>query len=130
MENAIHVSPRTSDLERRSADAPQPREHPSPQLVIRPQLDVIESDEGVRLVVDLPGVAAGDADVCVEMPHLRIDATRSLPDGSRVAYRASFRLPDTIDAETLSADVHHGVLEIGMQKRAQARARRIEVRNA
>jgi HSP20 family molecular chaperone IbpA len=130
MENAIQVTSRTSDVERRSADTAPRRERETPQLVIRPLVDVLESAEGVRLVVDLPGVAACDADVRVEMPHLRIEASRALPEGGRVAYRAAFRLPDTVDAETLSADLRQGVLEIAMQKRAQARARRIEVRNA
>lgn len=126
-ENTVHVTPSATAIERRGGDLHETR---TGSVAIRPAIDVLESADQIRVVADVPGVAAADADVQVEMPHLRVSALRRLPDGSRVEYRAALRLPDTIDAESLTAGLRHGVLEIAMNKHPRARSRRIEVRNA
>lgn len=132
MDNTTELATSPVAMERHTAPASDMRTEarPAPALVVRPPIDVLESADGIRLCVDVPGVAAADAKVEVEMPHLRIDAERTLHDGTRVAYRASLRLPSSIDAASLSADMRHGVLTIAMSKAEQARARRITVRTA
>lgn len=98
-------------------------------IEIRPRLDVFENRDGIRIVADVPGVDAANADVHVEMPHLRIACTRPTAGESAIRYAASLTLPQTIDGDSLSAQIRDGVLEISMHKSAQARARRIEVRH-
>lgn len=132
MENATALTTSPTEMERRAPREPSasPDTRRGIDFVARPPIDVLESNDGIRLLVDLPGVTADELSVDVEMPQLRIDAARTLADGSRVAYRAALRLPPTIDPGSLSAELRHGVLEIGMTKAEQARARRIAVRTA
>lgn len=126
METALQVN----EIERAS-------ETPSPisttrrtrVLEVRPRFDVLENGDEIRIVADVPGVDAANADIRVEMPHLRIACTRPTAGESTIRYAASLTLPPTIDGESLSAQVRDGVLEISMRKSAQARARRIEVRH-
>jgi HSP20 family molecular chaperone IbpA len=77
----------------------------------------------------VPGVDPANADVHVEMPHLRIACTRTAAGEATIRYAASLTLPSTIDGDSSSARLRDGVLEISMQKSAKARARRIDVRH-
>jgi HSP20 family molecular chaperone IbpA len=94
---------------------------------IRPSLDVLENGEEIRILADVPGVAAEHADVQIEMPQLRIACTRHVASGAAIRYAASLTLPETIEVDSLTAALRDGVLEISMRKSAQARARRIAV---
>jgi HSP20 family protein len=127
MENALRMN-ETQGIERTRDDsairAPQKR-----VVEMRPSIDVLENGEGIRILADVPGVDASHADVHVELPHLRIACAREGADGLTIRYAATLTLPSTIDGDSLSAQLKNGVLEIAMNKSAQARARRIEVRH-
>lgn len=126
MENALQVG-ESQGIER-SRPASSIGASPQTRVVeVRPSLDVLESGEAIRILADVPGVDAAHADVHVELPHLRIACTRAPLGGATIRYAASLTLPSTIDAESLTAELRDGVLEISMRKSAQARARRIAV---
>jgi len=126
MENALEVreSQGTAQAQQRAV----PTTASTRIVELRPRLDVLENGESIRILADVPGVEAQHADVQIEMPHLRIACMRRTSEGAAIRYVASLTLPDIVDASSLSAALHDGVLEISMQKSERARARRIPVR--
>ena len=102
-----------------------------------PPLDVSESEEEIRLVLDLPGVAQEEIAVEVDEGTLTVSGTRARErrEGERF-YRAERRvgsfgrsvpLPAGIDEGAIQADVRDGVLEIRIPKPRQPEPRRIRI---
>lgn len=123
---ALQVAPRHDVQPRRD----EPRNRTNDVFELRPAIDVYESADALRIVADVPGVEPASAEVWVEGRQLRIACARSASGGRQARYRATLRLPDTVDPESLDARLGQGVLEITVGKRASARPRRIEVRAA
>jgi len=86
-----------------------------------PAADVFESDNALRIVLDIPGVGPDDVDITVEADELRLSTT-----GSR-RYHRSFRLPDTVDTESIEATVRDGLLTIDLPKAERARPRKLTI---
>jgi HSP20 family protein len=87
--------------------------------------DVLESDDAYLLVLDLPGVSAGDVELSVERGLLSVEASRkkdvpagfdSVVDGRQDTL--SFELPLPMDAtgEDAEASMEGGVLELTLPK--------------
>ncbi len=89
----------------------------------RPALDVLDSDQGMLLVLDVPGVTPEALDVEVEGKQLQVRAPRG--DGS--GFRRDLQLPDDVDADGIEAKLSDGVLRLTLPRRAEAVRRRIEV---
>lgn len=126
MENALQVNEpqRIEHAHREAATSATP---PKRIVEVRPSLDVLENGDAIRIVADVPGVDAAHADVHAEMPHLRIACTRTASASVAIRYAATLTLPEAIDPDSLTAELHDGVLEVAMQKSPKARARRIHV---
>lgn len=103
-----------------------------------PPVDIEEYADRFALYVDVPGVDPAGIEVTLEQGVLTISGNRSaaeLPEGveRRRVERASgrfhrrFTLPDTADAEGVTANGRNGVLEISIPKRAASQPRRIAV---
>lgn len=103
--------------------------------------EVFENDESITLRVDLPGVTQSDVQVGVENNVLTIKATRAAPaDDGRTVYHLAergygevtrtFRLPGRVASDSASASYDNGVLSITFPKRAELKARTIEVKGA
>lgn len=100
--------------------------------------EVVETEQGLALSVDLPGVADGDLQVTVEQSVLTVRATRRpLPvegaarRSSERGYGAvtrSFRLPAWADAGAAEARLDRGVLTLVIPRRAESRPRTVEVK--
>lgn len=106
-----------------------------------PFVNVGESEDAVNLYVFAPGLGTDDIDVSVENNNLVIQGRRPRPEenGERTWYRQerffgeftrAVRLPEGIDPEKVSAEMANGVLTIRLEKRAEQRPRRIEVKAA
>ena len=106
-----------------------------------PAADVIEFEDRFVLRADLPGVDPGAIDVNMEKGMLTISGERpSAPDQETVASRhverghgrfhRRFSLPDSADAESITAKSANGVLEITIPKLARVQARRITVKSS
>lgn len=104
-----------------------------------PRVDIREEAERFVILADLPGVDPASIEVQMDKGMLSIKgerATFAAEDRERYsrverahgAFFRRFALPDTADAEGITATGVHGVLEIAIPKRAQAQPRRIEVR--
>ena len=106
-----------------------------------PAVDIIEEKERFVLRADVPGVDPADIEVSMDAGVLTIAGQRRRePHGEDAGLqrmeRASgrffrrFSLPDTADAETISAQCRNGILEVSIPKQPQVQARRIEVQAA
>jgi len=104
-----------------------------------PAVDIQEEEDRFLIRADVPGVDARALEITMEKGVLSLQGSRDTrtetdQDGMRRTERSygrfkrSFSLPDTADAEGISADYRNGVLEISIPKRANAAPRRIEVK--
>jgi len=108
-----------------------------------PRVDIKEENDRFVLYADIPGVDPAEIEVQMDKGVLTIkgerrgEATVDTERFSRVerrhgAFHRRFALPDSADAEGISAHGDNGVLEITIPKRPETTPRRIQVgtRNA
>lgn len=99
--------------------------------------DVVRSEDGVTLQVDIPGIDPASVDLTVDGRSLRVEATRSssIPEDAKVISRGrrtgsvsqTFQLGEKLDAEKLSADYEYGVLVVTIPVAESAKPRKVEV---
>ena len=104
-----------------------------------PAVDIEEEDGRFVIRADVPGVDPKDIEVTMEKGTLTVRGERNLENkeegegGYRRVERAygsfyrRFSLPDTADADSISAASNHGVLEVVIPKKAAVQPKRIEV---
>jgi HSP20 family protein len=103
-----------------------------------PRVDIREDEQQFVILADIPGVDPAQIEVSMDKGVLSIAGKRELPgsetDGkftrverSRGSFQRYFTLPDTANAESISASGKFGVLEITIPKKAQATPRRITI---
>lgn len=102
-----------------------------------PPCDVVEDSEGVRIMMELPGVEPDDVHLSLENNILTIRGEKRQVqegnDGGRVhryersygSFERSFSLPNTVDADKVSAEYDNGVLTVTLQKAERMRPREI-----
>ncbi|MBI4523864.1 MAG: Hsp20/alpha crystallin family protein [Deltaproteobacteria bacterium] len=103
---------------------------------IVPPVDIYETNEGLVVLADLPGVSQEGLDVRVENSMLTIHATpRHAAPGDPiyreyelVSFFRQFELSDKVDQNKISAVLKHGVLTLNLPKAEEAKPRKIEVR--
>ena len=106
-----------------------------------PAVDILEEKERFLLRADLPGVHSSDIDVSMDAGVLTVSGTRGAAENDtgveiRRAERSSgeffrrFTLPETADADNISAKSSNGTLEVSIPKVAMIKARRISVEAA
>lgn len=104
-----------------------------------PRVDIREDADRFVIVADIPGVDPKDIEIHMEKGVLSIKGSRDTEarsregDYSRIervhgAFYRRFALPDSADADRISATGRHGVLEIAIPKKAEVQPRRIEVK--
>lgn len=99
-----------------------------PRRAYVPAVDLIESENEVTLVVDVPGVPEGGVDLTIEKNILTLTAVPAdgVIAGKKLAYseygvgeyRRSFALSEEVDRENISASLKDGVLRIQLPKMA------------
>ena len=103
-----------------------------------PAVDVVEGKDRFVLRADLPGVSVDDIDLRMEDGILSIAGSRAREsqdeaggvqrfERSTGRFFRRFTLPETADAENVSARSANGILEIVIPKQPEVRARRITV---
>lgn len=95
-----------------------------------PDMDLYESGDQFLVLFDVPGVEAGSMDVQLEGRELVVRARRTLSGADEAVgqYVRSITLPEAVDADSVTAELHHGVLEIRVMKSPEARRTKIPVR--
>jgi HSP20 family molecular chaperone IbpA len=115
-------------------DAPAPS---VPQAALMPAVDILESEVGITLLADMPGVSRERLGVRVDGEQLLIEgaAEVKVPEGLELVhgeirnpyYRRSFTLSRELDPARIEANLKDGVLRLHIPKSEEARPRRIEV---
>lgn len=106
-----------------------------------PQLDLAETDSDVTIRAEVPGLRPEDMRIDVTGQTLTLAGEKSAEhEERRGEYRYSERqfgsfsrtvtLPAGVDADQVEATHKDGILTIRLAKRAEARPKRIKVRNA
>jgi HSP20 family protein len=105
-----------------------------------PAVDIKEEDGAYVLHADLPGVDAKDIELHMENGVLTLrgerksEITEKKGNYQRIervtgSFYRRFTLPDTADAENISAKSVNGVLEVRIPKQEKVRPRRITVQS-
>jgi len=105
-----------------------------------PRVDIKEEDKRFVILADIPGVDPNDIEVHMDSGILSIKGERRTEakdqngkltriERSYGAFYRRFALPDTADAEGISAHGKNGVLEISIPKKPEAAPRRIEIKH-
>ncbi|MBI5463168.1 MAG: Hsp20/alpha crystallin family protein [Gammaproteobacteria bacterium] len=105
-----------------------------------PAVDIKEEADRFVIRADVPGVDPKDIDVQMENGILTIKGVRQADtqeersgykrvERVRGSFYRRFSLPDTTNADAISAKSQHGVLEIVIPKQPKVQPRRIQVEN-
>ncbi|MGH9500056.1 MAG: Hsp20/alpha crystallin family protein [Terriglobales bacterium] len=103
-----------------------------------PAVDVYEDDHQVTLKIEVPGIDEKDIDVRLENNTLTVHGERKLEEEEKEenyrrverqygSFTRSFTLPQTVDAEKVSAQYDKGVLKIKLAKKAEAKPKQIKI---
>lgn len=103
----------------------------------RPNVDIIERDEELLVLADMPGTDVKDVDIQFENGTLTIfagvqdrqrDDTRYLSREYGVGdFLRTFQVGEMIDTERISAEMHNGVLTLHLPKSERVKPRKISV---
>lgn len=103
-----------------------------------PLVDIQEEENQYVINADVPGVDPADIEVSMERNVLCLRGTRSAQPAAENAvfkrrersgggFHRRFVMPETADAEGITAHGKNGVLRVVIPKRQKAQARRIQV---
>lgn len=109
-------------------------------LLIRPRVDLFETDAGWTLRAEMPGVDEQHVEVILERQVLTVAGTAETPEPQGLErkygefrprrYERAFRLPDEVERSGLEAVMRHGVLTVQIPKAKTAQPTRIAVKGA
>ena len=111
---------------------------PTAHSICAPPIDIFETDTGLVLHADLPGVSADNLELQVQDNKLTLfgrvappapEEARPIHQEYRVSdFLRSFILSDEVDHEQIEAKLNNGVLEVTLPRAAKTEPRRIQVR--
>lgn len=96
-----------------------------------------EAGERLHVELDVPGVSADSVEVTVENDQLAITVERSAGEGEpKYLYNErrfgkvtrSLQLPETVDPDSVEAELKNGVLRVSVAKRPETQPRKVEIR--
>lgn len=103
-----------------------------------PAVDIYEDEQKVVLKLEVPGIKQEDLDIRVENNTLTVKGERKFDQEEKEEnfhrierrygsfYRA-FTLPTTVDTENIAANYDAGILQLSLQKKAEAKPKQIKV---
>ncbi|HVI33569.1 Hsp20/alpha crystallin family protein [Phenylobacterium sp.] len=105
-----------------------------------PAMDVVDTDAGVDISVELPGLTRDQVTITAEDDVLTISGEKTAHhadegDGYRIierrygAFSRAIYLPRSLDAERITATMADGVLKIFVPKRPGAETKTIEIQS-
>jgi HSP20 family protein len=103
-----------------------------------PRVDIKEEDQRFVIFADIPGVDPAQIEVSMEKGILTLKGERTVEkqeqngrftrvERAHGSFHRRFALPDSADADRISATGKHGVLEIVIPKKAETAPRRITI---
>ena len=102
---------------------------------VAPPVDIYETNDGLVVVADLPGVNKDGLSIEVKDDVLTLQGRTQHAIPGRPVYQEfellnffrQFQLSDTVDVQKISAELKHGVLTLNLPKSERAKPRKIEV---
>jgi HSP20 family protein len=108
-----------------------------PVRVFMPTADIYETQDALKVVLEMPGVEKGNVDVHVEDGVLNVEGRLDLTKYKGLQplyteytighYSRSFRLSNKINQEKIGAELKEGVLSLTLPKVEEAKPRTIRV---
>jgi len=100
-----------------------------------PPVDIYETEEGLVVLADLPGVGKDGVNIRVDdniltiqgKPQHALDKELALQEFELVPFFRQFELTDQVAQDKIDAELKHGVVTIRLPKAEKAKPRRIEV---
>ena len=128
----------TSELTQIAKNGNTPVPHPPVErLVFTPPIDIYETDVGLVLRADLPGVSLDTLELQVQDNKLTLFGRMEqvVPENARLLHQEyetgdflrSFILSDEVDHQHITAKLNNGVLEVVLPKADKPEPRRIQV---
>ena len=103
---------------------------------LTPAVDIFETEDGLTLVADLPGLGKDDLHIGIDKGVLTIEGSSKSEKGgsalfdefSVAGYYRQFRLPDGIDPDRTQAELKDGVLTLHLVKAEAAKPKKIAIK--
>jgi HSP20 family protein len=113
-------------------------EQTKPGLVFTPDVDIFETEKGLTLLADMPGVKVGDLNIDLRENVLTLDGDVKTPEGENEVsvfseyrtgkYYRQFNLSEIIDQSKIEATMTDGVLRLTLPKVEAAKPRKIKIK--
>ena len=102
---------------------------------LAPPVDIFETEDGLTLVADFPGLDEQSVEISVDQGVMTLEGKAPFGAGELLwreyamdGYWRQFQLPDTFDASKARADIKNGVLTLHLPKAEAARPRKIAIK--
>lgn len=109
-----------------------------PARVFLPNADIYETQNELKVVLEMPGIEKSQVDVRVEDDVLHVEGRIDLSKYSGLQplyteynvghYARSFQLSSKIDQNKIAAEMNDGVLSLTLPKMEQAKPRMIQIK--
>lgn len=101
---------------------------------ISPPVDIFETEEGLTMLADVPGMDETSLQISVEQGVLTLEgqatvekADRFYHEFSMAGYWRQFQIPETFDVSQATAAMKDGVLTLVLPKAEAAKPRKISI---
>jgi HSP20 family protein len=112
-------------------------ESTAPVNVFVPTTDIFETDDSLRILVEMPGVDRGNVDISVKDRILTIDGkidfqkyagmTPVYTEYNIGSFHRRFSLSNKVDVSKIRAEMRDGLLTLTIPKSEEAKAQRIQI---
>jgi HSP20 family protein len=126
------------EVQKKEAETPKGIEPTRSRRIYTPDVDIIEGEEEIVVIADMPGVDEKSVDIVLEKNVLEIygRVDPEIPDRHKLAaseygigdYLRAFTLSDEVDKDKIQASVKNGVLRLVLPKVQAAKTRKIQVK--
>lgn len=127
----------TKEIQKKEAETEKGVERTRSRKVYTPAVDILEKENEIIVIADMPGVDDKAVDITLEKNVLTIygKVEPEVPEQHRLAvaeygigdYQRVFTLSEEVDREKIKATVKNGVLKLIMPKAEAVKTRKIEV---
>jgi HSP20 family molecular chaperone IbpA len=104
---------------------------------IKPATDIVETEDGFYIYMDLPGVAKEALIIDLHEDEIKVSGRTSYPapDGEKLIhvefgngeFYRGFTLSQIVDKSRINGNLKNGVLELHLPKAAKAQPRKIDI---
>lgn len=109
------------------------------QSTFAPRINISENEKQYLIDVEIPGMEKNDIDISLENGQLTISGERKMEsesNGTRYhrvethygAFTRSFRLPDSVDENSIVAKYNNGILNITIDKSEERMKKQISIK--